>query len=327
MWIYALYRVGPRRRPAILLAAAVGIAWFIPMLVQAGGIRAYFGALAHLWAAVPGRRTTLASPWLAVARVVTIAGIFMLCFGFASALVFRPSPSAKNEHARSTLMRFWLTPGLLFFSLVFLNFVNSGYLLVLSPPLFAILAARGHDFLMTSGHRFARLAAVTAGVAVNCAVFLWAPTYCSYASVRRLEREITSIAADFRAGPDAGKTLIVGFDSHFLGYRHAGYYLPEFATVQFPEVGYEDGPRVFVMQERSTTVTGRFPIERFDRFILFPLPEGAPYADYLTRVTRGLPPGTLRSVVIGHRTMWMGPASALPLLFSTTVSATAAQAR
>jgi hypothetical protein len=41
--------------------------------------------------------------------------------------------------------------------------------------------------------------------------------------------------------------MIAGFDSHFLGYRHAGYYLPDYVVVQYPEVKLSSGTRAFAM--------------------------------------------------------------------------------
>ena len=52
-------------------------------------------------------------------------------------------------------------------------------------------------------------------------------------------------------------TMIVGLDSHFLGYRHiASYYLPGYLTVpQFPEVKLSGVPasvKVFAMRNQDT---------------------------------------------------------------------------
>ena len=294
------------------------LAWFLPMAAAAGGIRAYFAAFAHLWFTVPGRETTLSSPWLAVARIVTIGWIFVLCFGSASALIFRSSRKDSAQADRTRFIWIWVTPGLLFFAFVFLNFVNSGYLLVLCPPVFAFLAARAHDFVTSPGHPRRRWATVAAGITANCAFFAFAPLYCSYRSIHALEREMTAITQDFRSNFNPNKTLIVGFDSHFLGYRHGGYYLPGFVTAQYPEVTYADGKRVFAMHDRDTRILSHLPIGHFEQFVFFPLPEGAQYANYMDSVKAKLPAGVLRSLTIGHRNVLAGPISSLPILFTTT---------
>jgi 4-amino-4-deoxy-L-arabinose transferase-like glycosyltransferase len=304
---------------AVLAGIAVTLAWLLPMIAAAGGFRAYSEALAHLWFTVPGRRTTLSSPWLAVARVLTIAWIFVLCFGLAAILaLWQPAESKSDRVPLAGFVWVWITPGIVFFALVFLNFVNSGYLLVLSPPVFAFVATRLHSFASAGDHRLVRFAGMTAGIVINCAIFFSAPLYCSYKSVREFEADLTSVVQDLGGGLDPAKTLIVGFDAHFLGYRHAGYYLPRFVTVQYPEVSYPGGKRVFVMQERSTKVAQRLPIEHLERFVFFPLPKGDEYATYLGTVQSKLPRGVLTTEVLGSRKVLTGPVSLLPMLFPET---------
>ena len=121
--------------------AAGLLAWLIPMALASGGIAAYFGSLAHLWLTVPGKRTSLSDPWLAVGRFLTIIWIFVLCFGTASLFSFVREPRPRAAGADRTRFNWiWIAPGLLFFTFVFLNYVNSGYLLVLCPPVFGMCA-------------------------------------------------------------------------------------------------------------------------------------------------------------------------------------------
>jgi hypothetical protein len=72
------------------------------------------------------------------------------------------------------------------------------------------------------------------------------------------------------------------------------------------------------MHNRDTSVMRRFPIGKFQRFVLFPLPEGGQYRAYLDEVLAKLPKGTMASVQVGGREILAGPASALPLLFPRT---------
>jgi hypothetical protein len=327
LWLLSIRRMEWRRRWLALLVAGAGmLAWFLPMAATAGGIGPYFASLAHLWLTIPAQRTTLSSPALAVARLVTIGWVFVLCFGTAAPFLFHRSVKQLGQSWDTrTFTSVWIAPGLLFFTFVFFAFINSGYLLVLSPPLFAWLSARIYAFLSVERHLVLRRAALAAGLAVNCAFFLWAPLYCSYRSVRHFERTLAVVTRDFREHLDPAKILIVGFDSHFLGYRHAGYYLPEFVTVQYPEVSYKDGRRVFLMHDGDTQVVRSFDAAGFDRFAIFPLPEGGEYAAHEQKAREKLQAGALSRVVIGQSKVLVGPVSALPLLFPSTadVSATA----
>ena len=109
--------------------------------------------------------------------------------------------------------------------------------------------------------------------------------------------------------------------SHFLGYRHAGYYLPGFVTLQYPEVAYAEGKRVFVMHDRDTRVVQHPAIEGFDQFIFFPLPAGDQYSEYMNGVRAKFPESTLSAITLGSRRVFKGPISALPLLFSSASGA------
>jgi hypothetical protein len=65
----------------------------------------------------------------------------------------------------------------------------------------------------------------------NVLIFLVSPFYCSYREVRRFEADLESITTALPQVASARDAVIVSFDSHFDGYRHAGYYLPDYLTV------------------------------------------------------------------------------------------------
>src|SRR5262249_35485403 len=141
-------------------------------------------------------------------------------------------PKSTVEQDKKIFTWVWILPGLLFFTFVFLRFVNSGYLLVLFPPVCVWL---GHWmaewYALLCWPKFFKTAVISLGAASNTAIFLFAPVYCSQASVRQFEYELRDVRAALPRIASPGETLIVGFDSHFLGYRHAGYYLPDYSTV------------------------------------------------------------------------------------------------
>jgi hypothetical protein len=242
-----------------------------------------------------------------------------MCFGTASVFAFWPRAKAKiPQTRRAGFVWAWVAPGAFFFAFVFLNFVNSGYLLVLAPPAYAFLADRLSTFVFSGNRRPLRWAAVIAGVAANVLFFFYAPVYCSYRSVREFETNLTALTQDFENNLNPETTLIVGFDSHFLGYRHAGYYLPRFVTVQYPEVAYPGGKRVFAMHDRNTEVVRHLPSERFEQFVFFPLPGDREDAAYLDAVISKLPRGSLNTENFGRRKVLLGPISLLPVLFPET---------
>jgi hypothetical protein len=321
LWLISLWKArGAQRLLAVVSALLVVLAWLIPMAQASGGIVALFNATFHLWAGVPASRTALRDPALAVARLVTIAWVFVLCFGWAATFLFARGSKQTENAGRNRFVWIWIAPGLAFFTFIYFLFVNSGYLLVLSPPVFALLADRVHRFLTSLDRPLLRWALIGSGLAANTLFFIFAPLYCSYRSVREFEREMTAVTRDFQSSLNPDTTLIVGFDSHFLGYRHAGYYLPAFVTAQYPEVRYPDGKRVFVMHAGDTRLLQTVSFDRFARFVFFPLPSGSQYSAYIEKIQSELPVGALTVMRVGRTNVLTGPVSILPTLFPSTTA-------
>jgi hypothetical protein len=254
----------------------------LPMLASVGGVSAYLGPLWTLWNLVPARQSSLSTlPFTMIARAGTIAAAAVLSFGAALFLLLCKPPEQSPEDVRIRVFTWiWIAPGLAFFSLVFLLFVNSGYLLLLSPPVFAYLGLRAAHWHEKMRPIRLRAGIIAAAAAVNAAIYLFAPVYCGYAQVRKFEADLGRATHAVRATFNPAATRIVGFDSHFLGYRHAAYYLPEFLTVQYPAVHTVQGTRIFAVQNRRTQLLRDLPLRAYREFALFPLPEGAEYEDY-----------------------------------------------
>lgn len=314
-----------RRRVAVgMIALALTIlAWFIPMVSISGG-PSYFSSLISAWLMVPSRRMVFnSSIFNSIARGLVIVGIYFLCFGCAAILpVLGLRKHSGSDGRRQLFTLIWIAPGLLFFTFVYLKFVNSGYLLLLVPPACAWMGLWASNWYANSQLRWGlKILIIAICTATNGIIFLFAPVYCSYREVRRFESELTNIIRVLPQIVSPRNTLIVGFDSHFLGYRHAGYYLPSYFTVQFPEVQLASVTQVFVMQNRDTHLESRLPRAPFDSFIIFPLPSGdKEYRDYLTLVRKRFPLGQLRTFLREGREYSIGPITDLPILFPVCAS-------
>jgi len=324
-----LFLFSLRRASRWLTGTGVGVlglvlmAWFLPMLSAAGGIGAYSASLWALWRLVPSRQTVVTSTvFNSLARFGLILAIYVLCFGCAALLLSRAwKTSAPPDRGLKTFTWIWVTPSLLLFTFVYLKFVNSGYLLVLLPTACAWLGFWGADWYEHSSlPRFARIALLGAAAAMNCAIFLRVPMYFSHAEVRRTQQQLFAALTAVRQIAHPRETIIVGFDSHFLGYRHAGYYLPEYLTIQFPEVPLASSTGLFVMQQDDTRLVSRLPVGSFRDFILFPLPSSdQEYGQYLQRVRARFPPGVLRATDQNGLELLTGPVSALHILFPNSI--------
>lgn len=320
LYLFALFHASPRRRIiGIAALSSTILAWFLPMIAASGGFRAYFEALFSLWQLVPSRDTVFnSSPATSIARACTIFLILLLCFGTAClALFWDASKPQVVDRRKRVFTAVWCVPALSFFTFIFLKFVNSGYLLIVAAPSCLWLGRRIVGWYEGSGWGIkSKLAAMTLGALANTAIFLASPFYCSYRSVRRFELNLESVQMALPQVASSRDAFIVGFDSHFLGYRHAGYYLPGYLTLEYPAVKLLEGPRIFSMRERDTHLLTHIQTGSRSRFILFPLPDGdASYRAYIETVKGKLPTGSLQIVRVGSHDFVTGAVSELPRLF------------
>ena len=311
---------GTRLSLAAIAFVLTASAWALPMLNQSGGWHAWWLSLRSAWLTVPARHTVLnSSPAISLARLFSIGGILVLCFGAAAAFTFCRRHDVPAHKLRAFVW-VWIGPALLFFTLVFLKFVNSGYLLVMTPPLFALLGWKASEWYRASVLSVRTKAVLLCGTAAaNTLIFLFAPVYCSWTSVRHFEAQLRSTLNSLSEIASPRDTMIVGFDSHFLGYRHAGYYLADWCTVQFPEVRGASETHVFSMEHGETRLLNRLPVERFRRFVLLPLPAGdSEYAEYIDRVRALFPAGGLAAVHADSHEFLVGNVTGLNVLFPET---------
>src|SRR5258706_7076712 len=312
LWLFSTSSLSWRRRTQGIAAMIItGLAWFIPMLVQAGGAIRYFRSLSDLWSIVPGAASVLSSsPLLSLARGVTILFILALCFGLFSGLWLLRARTPLPPRQRAFVW-IWIAPALLFFALVFLKFVNSGYLLVITPPLFALLGKRAADLIQGREMWSWKGIGAVAFAAGNLAIYLFAPLYCSYTEVRRGGRDLAAVCAQVRSQASPARSVIVGFDSHFQGYRHAAYYLPEYTVLQYPEVRYVSGTRLFVNSGRRTSVLPAMDPSSYQEVVLFPLPDSEESRAFLARFYRSILPITQVSDAGSSAALITLPASSL----------------
>ena len=311
LWAFSARKAGWRRMVWGLLALALVIAaWLIPMMLASGGAARYWNAAQALWSNAAGSQNDTAGiVAMSLARFATIGLIFLLCLGAAAPFLLAGPRLDSADTGKKLFTWVWVLPGLAFFTLVFLLFVNSGYLLVISPPAFAWIGARAAAWC--SDARKAAIAVTLA--AANTAVYLWLPLYCSHRAVTKFEKELVSITTSIRKIALPGEYVIVGFDAHFLGFRHAAYYLPEFLTLGVP------GPAsriLFSAQYRSTSLVKQAPLDRFPKFVVFPHPPPHQYQKYLDQLRPRLREGALQEEMIDGREFLVGDFRDLAPLFA-----------
>ena len=191
LFLFSLRHATVKRK--LLGGAALAVTllgWFLPMIRASGGFSAYFGALVSLWRLVPSKDTVFnSSPATSMARACVIVFIYFLCFGAASlAPLGALSRTAPADRGKKIFTAVWMAPALCFFTLIFLKFVNSGYLLLLAAPACIWLGSWAAGlYEQAAWPKSLKIAAIALCAIVNVLVFLDFPAYCSYRSVRNFE--------------------------------------------------------------------------------------------------------------------------------------------
>ncbi len=326
LWLFSLSgKPKATKAKAVGVLALVCVAWFAPMAAESGGPVAYFQGLYDLWTAVAGQRTAftiteVGGVWLVFARVVAIIVIFAITFGFfwfsPLALVATPSRAkggAERNVERSLYFLVWLVPGLLFFTFIYLNYVNSGYLLVLTPPLFAWLGRAASTDSTLGGPRV-RAIQFVAVAALNTWIFLSAPMYCSRHSVLEFEREWSRTVAFVRATYDPKTTLLIGLDAHFHGFRHASYYLPEYRIYAYPAARVAGQVRLLTAQDRdSRMVAPPQSLLPYEQVVFLPMPRGEEYDEHFQKIVEST--SGLRETLTDDRVGAIGPISTFESIY------------
>jgi hypothetical protein len=319
LFLFSLRNASPKGRWTGLAALALTLtAWFVPMIAASGGLHAYFDALVSLWRMVPSKGTVFnSSPANSIARAFTIFFIYLLTFGAASLAPLGLLSGTTSIDPRKRNFTFvWIGPALCFFTFGYLKFVNSGYLLLLCAPACIWLGLCASEWYETSlWPKSLKVAVLGICAAVNIFIFIASPFYCSYRQVRRFETDLESITTALPLVGSTHDTLILSFDSHFNGFRHAGYYLPDYLTVEYPEAHLKEGARIFSMYERDTHLVTTLPATPYTRFVLFPLPRGDSYSEYIQKAIAPLPGRSLNTITLDGHEFITGPISDLPLLF------------
>ena len=171
-----------------------------------------------------------------------------------------------------------------------------------------------------------KLATKGAYAAVNVAKLLNVPFYTSYRAITQYEHELATIPDTLRKIADPSDTVIVAMDAHWFGFRHAGYYLPEYLVLQYPEMKFASGIQVFVMRSRGTQLLLALPVNQYKRFVLFPFPSDSPSEqEYIKKLLGRFPQGTLTTMSAGGHEYVTGPVVYLDRLFPKTASVSQAE--
>jgi MFS family permease len=249
LWLLAVAQCHWRVLSTAFLALLLSIGvWFIPMLIMTGGATRYFAASAELWrynnasstiwhAAAATRVDTLLTLVGILSYGVGLGTIFLIAVGY---MLVRKRQWPMLPRTKILFFSVWLTPALLFFTIVFIPPYKYSYGLVLLPAFFILTPAAVRRALtllktfrgfLTFPSEQVTAAIIAVMIASNIAVFCLTDSGFSVGGLRTHERLLTMIFAGIKQNFPSDGTLILGKQrSTFSGFRHVQYYLPEYSV-------------------------------------------------------------------------------------------------
>jgi hypothetical protein len=314
-----------------MAAVTLGVticAWFVPMLIESGGSDLYFAALNDLWSRVPSTGTVpamiaktgiAAGAMLGIVHLVMMAFFFLVCFTVASPTLLMKSLPLESWSSQKRFSFIWIIPAVLFFALMYMTYSNMGYMSVVFPPLFVVIGAKVAKWYEQINKGWEKKTAlVTFLVVVNTMVFLYMPSYMGYLDTKNYENDILLRKAALNKIIDPENTLVVGMDAYRYGFREAGYYSPEYFVVQYPEMEFATGKKVFAMRNRKTILLEKIPVNNYPDFVILPIPEGKGGGDYNEKIFSMFPEGNVSKKMIDGRIFIHGHSRELKHIFPNT---------
>jgi hypothetical protein len=206
-----------------------------------------------------------------VVRASWIAIIYASIFGVVAPLLFMRNLPSSFDRAMRVFVAVWLAPGLLFFTFGFLRLLNSGFLLVLAPPLLAVLGAQAAAWYREAhAAPRGRLAAAAGFLVFNSLIFLFVPLYFGYFNVRETTNRGWQFQAALRRIARPESTVILAFDDLIDGFRIAGYFLPEYLTLEVSDSMLSARGGIVAMRNRRTELLPSVDPDRYKKFVFYP---------------------------------------------------------
>lgn len=325
LWVFSLLNVSWKNKILAILVFTFTVSlWFLIMLKASGGAEVYFGALSDLWTRLhSGDESLPLMEWLklSLSRAQLSILAYAICFGVLAPLLFMPSLSTSFKPGLKAFILTWIIPGMLFFTFIFFPHNNLGYMLFLFVPLFPIIANKTFDWsrIALISMRGKAVFIVLFSV-INISFFLFIPLYISYRSITQFENQLTVVQETINKVANPIDTVIIGLDAHTFGFRHAGYYLPEYLVLQYPEMKFAAGERIFVMHNRNTQLLSSVNLSKYKKFVVFNyVSKNSQDRAYIKALIEKFPLGAVSVQYIDGHAYVMGSVAYLSILFPKTL--------
>jgi hypothetical protein len=240
--LFCCYRVGLRKLIlAALLGAAVSLAWFIPLIMFAGGLQTYLSG-----------SSAFTQEFFTTTSLLSGAGLFGLrrnvlekllpytayAWSLAALGILGWLPALRGWRAglrdrRLWFFALWMAPTIGFYVIIHMG--QQGLVFVFLPALL-LLSAQGLYRLLNSRPMLLRATALIIAL-ISAAVFLLAPSHplgkdrlklLTYATLREADQLMGDKIAAVRENFQPQNTLLLA-----ANWRHLQYYLPEYRFARF----------------------------------------------------------------------------------------------
>jgi hypothetical protein len=244
--LFAIWPVGFKRILIFgAIGAAVSLAWFIPLIQNAGGLQAYMiGSSAYSrtffsttsllhGAGMTGLRRNILSKLIPYTLYAWGLALLPAIIYWGMRFLHHWQAWLKNRKVWFVILS--IAPALAFYA--FIHMGQQGLVFVFMPVLFVLSAEALRRLLPNSAH----LKLATAGIAlIGAAIFVLAPVYplgingpklLAYSTIREHDQQLADQISAVRSQFAPDDTVIFS-----AGWRFMDYYLPEYALAS-AEIG------------------------------------------------------------------------------------------
>jgi hypothetical protein len=243
LWLFSIRGVPLRKIITSLgLIGIICLLWFVPMVWMTGGWNAYSEAFKEYRMFVIGHSSVFEKGWTTFKIFSTSlfdhliygvgTGIFIL--GLATYSLIRYSRLKSLERTKVLFLSLWMLPSVFFYLMIWTHPACYGYVLILLPTLFILVAASikhiSAEFKQVTGKDISTFIAL-AIILINACIFFFSKYPISYREIRNHDRGLSIVLDSIKTFNPLNTAVFVG-PYLYYGFRHIMYYLPEYIVYQ-----------------------------------------------------------------------------------------------
>jgi hypothetical protein len=282
LWLFSIKGLPLRKIiTSFIVLGLVCLLWILPMVYMTGGWNAYHEAFKEYRMFVIGHFSVFERGWASFKIFSTSlfrhiiygfgAGIFIL--GLAAYSLIRHGRLKFLERTKVLFFSLWMLPSVFFYLMILYHPASYGYVLILLPALFILIAA-SIGYISAELKQLLKkdifIPMALAIIMINTCIFFFSKYPVSYGAIRTHDRNLAIMLEGIKSFDQAKTAIFVG-PYIFYGYRQIMYYLPEYRVYQVDVRVAPTGEvrKTFWGMNRETFLTGEINLpESIDNFIV-----------------------------------------------------------